>query len=61
MSWSTSGYKIGIPLLKHTRREKATPSKTLAFTKSTNMDIWVVGTLNQLVIPGSKFSKTYNS
>ena len=39
----------------------APSNKTPALTKSTNMDIWVVGTTNQLVIRGSltetKFSK----
>ena len=41
--------------------EKAPLNKTLALTKSTNMDIWVVDTSNQLFIRGSeietKFSK----
>ena len=36
--------------LKDTHREKAPPNKTLALTKSTNMDIWVVGTSNQLFL-----------
>ena len=34
--------------LKDTHREKAPSNKTLALTQSTNMEIWVVGTLNQL-------------
>ena len=34
--------------------EKAPSNKTPALRKSTNMDIWAVGTLNQLFIKGSK-------
>ena len=40
-------------VLKDTHREKEPPNKTLAFTKSTNMDIWVVGTSNQIIVRGS--------
>ena len=36
-----------------THREKAPSNKTPALTKSTNMDIWVVGTSNQLFVRGS--------
>ena len=36
-----------------THREKAPLNKTSALTESTNMDIWVVGTSNQLFIRGS--------
>ena len=47
--------------LKDTHREIEPLNKTPAFTKSMNMDIWVVGTSNQLFIRGSytetKFSK----
>ena len=32
---------------KDTHKEKAPLNKTAALTKSTNMDIWVVGTPNQ--------------
>ena len=39
--------------LKDTTREKASSNKTQALTKSKNMDIWVIGTLNQLFIRGS--------
>ena len=39
-------------LFKGTHREKAPFSKTPAFTKSTNMDIWAVGITNQLFIRG---------
>ena len=38
---------------KDTHREKAPSSKTPALRKSTNMDVWVVGILNQLFIRGS--------
>ena len=47
--------------IKDTHREKVPWNKTEALTESMNMDIWVVGTLNQLFIGGSqteiKFSK----
>ena len=47
--------------LKNSHREKAPPNETQALTKSMNMDITVVGTLNQLFKRGSytevKFSK----
>ena len=36
-------------LFKDTHREKAPSNKTSALTKSINMGIWVVGTLNQLL------------
>ena len=39
--------------LKDTHREKALSNETAAHTKSTNMDIWIVGTTNQLFIRGS--------
>ena len=39
--------------IKDPHREKALPNKTPALTKNTNMDIWVVGTANQLFIRGS--------
>ena len=46
----------------NSHREKAPSNETPALTKSTNMDIWVVGTTNQLFIRGSltetKFSKS---
>ena len=45
------------PFIKFTYRENAntnkTSNKTPALTKSTNMDIWVVGISNQLFIRGS--------
>ena len=40
--------------IKDTYSEKALSKKPTALTKSTNIDIWVVGTSNQLfVIKGS--------
>ena len=53
----------GVPgnILKDTHREEASSNKTQALTKSFNVDIWLVGTSNQLFIRGSyteiKFSK----
>ena len=38
---------------RNTHREKAPSNKTLELTESVNMDIWVVGTSNQLFIRGS--------
>ena len=38
---------------KDTHREKSPSSRTQALTKSMNMDIWLVGALDQLVIRGS--------
>ena len=38
---------------KDTHREKTPSNKTPALTKSANMDIWVVGTSNQLFMRGS--------
>ena len=37
---------------KDTHMKKAPSNKTLALTKSMNMDIWVVGTSNQLLLRG---------
>ena len=46
---------------KDTRREKAPTNKTTALLESMIMDIWVVGTSNQLLLTGpyteTKFSK----
>ena len=39
-------------VIKDTHREKAPSNKTPALTKSRNMGIWVVRTLNQLFIRG---------
>ena len=38
---------------KDIHRKKAPPNKTPVLTKNTNMGIWVVGKLNQLLIRGS--------
>ena len=40
-------------VFKDTHKEKAQSNKTPAFGKNTNMGIWAVGTINQLVIRGS--------
>ena len=40
--------KNRLNVLKDTHREKAPSNKTPALTKSTNMNIWLVGTSNQL-------------
>ena len=37
----------------NTHRKKAPSNKTAPLTESTNMDIWKVGTSNQLFIRGS--------
>ena len=47
-------YKRKAPLFfKHPHREQATSNRTPVYTKSMNMDIWLVGTSNQLFIRGS--------
>ena len=38
---------------RHPHKEKAPSNKTQGFTKSTNLGIWVVGTINQLFISDS--------
>ena len=43
-----------------THREKAPSNKTPALTKSMNMEIWVVGTSNQLFIRSSYAKKKNN-
>ena len=40
-------------IIKDTHREKASSNKTPSRSKSMNMDIWVVGTSNQVFIRGS--------
>ena len=40
-------------IFKDTQMEKAPPNKTPALRKSTNVVVWVVGTLSQLFIRGS--------
>ena len=52
-------------LIKDTQRGNIPSNKTQTLTKSTNMDIWLIGTLNQLFIRGfyaqNKFSKKQSS
>ena len=48
--WVEAPQKLGEERFKDTHLEKAPPNKTSALTKSMNMDIWVVGTSNQLFI-----------
>ena len=44
-------------IFKDTHREKAPSNKIPAFTKIINIDIWVVGTSNQLYITSSYAEK----
>ena len=48
-----TGCRSVLNMLKDTHREKAPSNKTPALTRSWNMDIWVVGTSNQLFLRGS--------
>ena len=62
IAYKSVSYKKSVHFkVKDTHREKAPSNKTPALTKSMNMDIWVVGTPNQLFRRGSysetKFSK----
>ena len=41
-----------LKVIKDTHREKEPSNKTPTLTKSTNMDIWIVGTINQLFMRG---------
>ena len=50
---SSDLFIIFINLLKDTHKEKVPSDKTPVITKSMNMDIWLVGTSNQLFISGS--------
>ena len=45
--------KIKERILRGTHMEKAPSNKITAFTKIMNIDIWVIGTLNQLLLRGS--------
>ena len=47
---SISGYSVE---LKDTHKENASLNKTETLTKSMNMDIWVVVSLNQRLMKGS--------
>ena len=49
LKWLYNNFMV----LKDTHREKAPSNKTSALRKSTNMGVWVAGTLNQLIIRGS--------
>ena len=54
----------GFASFKDTLRGKTLSNKTQALRKTINMDIWVIGTSNQLFIRGSytqtKFSKNWS-
>ena len=54
-------YYLLCEIVKGTNREKAPSNKTPALMESMNMDIWILGTLNQLFAKGfsteTKFSK----
>ena len=52
-SMKKSSYKILDTSIKDTHREKTPSNKTPPLRKSTNMEVWAVGTLNQLFIRGS--------
>ena len=45
---------------KDAHREKAPSNKTPALSESMNMDIWVVGTTNQLFVTGSYTEKNFS-
>ena len=45
--------KVAKTSFKDTHREKAPLNKTPTSSKNMNIHIWVVGTSNQLFIPGS--------
>ena len=47
--------------LKDTHREKAISNKTPALTKSINMDIWLVGTSNQLFMRGYQLKQNFQN
>ena len=57
LQWLNHEVRIFSPVhdgcFKDTYREKALSNKTPALTKSTNMDIWVVGISNQRFTRGS--------
>ena len=50
-----------IKTLRNTQREKTPSNKAPALTKNVNMDMWLVGSSNQVFVRGSytetKFSK----
>ena len=47
--------------LEDTHREKVPLNKTPTFSRSMNMHMWVVGTSNQLFLPGSYVKTKTNS
>ena len=61
MGKETVGFRYCVNSLRILSRKKNPLNKTKGLTKSMNMNIWVVGTSNQLFIRGSytktKFSK----
>ena len=56
---SRSSVFFKIVVLKDTHREKGPSNKTPALTKSINMGIWVVGTINQPFQGGSYWNKIF--
>ena len=46
-------YRVFDAVIKDTHKEKVLSNKTPVLTKNMNIDIWVVGTSNQLLIRGS--------
>ena len=46
-------HKLVLSLFKDTYREKVPSNKTQALTKGMNMEIWLVGTSDQLFLRGS--------
>ena len=49
-----------LKIFKDTQKENIPSKKTQALTKSTNMDIWLIGILNLLFIRGFKFKFELN-
>ena len=52
-TWETNNCDTNMAQHLYTHREKAPSNKIQALTKSMNIDIWVVGTLNQVFIRNS--------
>ena len=46
-------HKLVLSLFKDTYREKVPSNKTQTLTKGMNMEIWLVGTSDQLFLRGS--------
>ena len=51
---------IFLRIVKDTHRENTPSNKTRALTKSNIMDIWVIGTLNQLLTRGFHILITFS-